>query len=239
MLKKILIFIVSIFLLNMNVNAACSYKEQSELNSKAANIKVSYELIEEEIGDIYEGHTEYYFNVTITNLTNEFYIVRHDSYTDKETTFRYTDTKDGMLTFRWDYATNVTNFRFEVYSSSETNCPDEKYKTIYETTPRYNFYSQRAICLDYPEFYLCQKFVTFNEVAEEREFLNQLNKYIKGEISSDGEEPQDPTDEPFTDKIFEFFDKYKWYFLGGIIIIVIGVAIVHRIRTKKQRELGL
>ena len=75
-MKLFLVFIVSLFLFNINVSAAssCSYSEQAELNSKAANIKVSYETAIE--GLTYEdGESQVeYFKISILNGPEEFYI---------------------------------------------------------------------------------------------------------------------------------------------------------------------
>ena len=49
-MKKFFVFLLLSFGLVFNVEAAsiCSYKEQNEINQKAANIKVNYEILQEE-----------------------------------------------------------------------------------------------------------------------------------------------------------------------------------------------
>ena len=81
-MKKLAIFLITgLLLFTINVKAAsnCSYQEQAELNSKAANVKVSYEVVEETIGteDFYVNS---FFKISITNVSEEFYVVVQNSY---------------------------------------------------------------------------------------------------------------------------------------------------------------
>lgn len=238
-MKKILAFLSLMLLFNINVSAAssCNYNEQAELNSKAANVNVSYEVIDstEEFEDGLANTRV--FQIQILNVTEEFYILIKNDVTKEEKTYYSTDAKDGIISFIWDYAETVTNFTIQIYTTNKTNCVDEKYKTIYLTTPRYNEYYNIESCQELSDFYLCQEFVTFSDINREN-FLKQLESYRNGEIDISGEEPvvEEPSS---TDKIFKFIDDYKWYIIGGVVIIILGSYTVYRIKTKKQRELGL
>lgn len=238
-MKKILTFLTVMFLFNINVSAAslCTYKEQTELNSKAANIKVSYEAMEETIGedDVYINN---YFKISIINVTEDFYVVVKNNINKDEKTFTSSDAKDGLITFNWTNINEITNFTILVYTTNNTNCAHEKFKTIYLTTPRYNVYSDRDICYENSDFYLCQKYVTFAEI-DDMEFLNKLDNYLIGETNNKGEEPTKPVEIPITDKIFNFIDDYKWFIIGGVLIIITVSYTIYRVKTKKQRELGL
>lgn len=239
-MKKILTFVIAMFLLNIRVSAAslCSYTEQAELNSKAANIKVSYEVIDDVVGSDDEGYIDYYFKVSIVNVTEDFYVVVKNDYNDEEQTYYSSDAVDGIITIKWRYSDKVTNFNIQAYTSSNTNCPNEKFKTVYLTTPRFNEYSEREICLDYPDFNYCQKFVTFAEINDD-EFVEKMVSYSEKVTGQDEQEPTTPNDVTLIDKIIEFIDNYKFIILGSIVVIVVGSVIIHRVRTKKQRELGL
>lgn len=239
-MKKILAILFIVFLYNSNVYAAsiCDYKEQTAINQKASNVKVSYEVVTETVKFEDMDSTMEVFDISIFNITEEFYVIVKNSITSEEKHFTSADAVDGVIHFRWTYAEKVTNFTIQVFTTDKTSCPDEKYKTLYLTTPRYNEFYKREICSEYEDFYLCQEFVTFSEVSSEK-FLERLESYRNGEIDSSGETPNDSSNEKITDKIFDFLDEYKWY-IAGSIILIIGVSImVQRIRTKKQRDLGL
>lgn len=238
-MKKILAFLSLMLLFNINVNAAslCDYNEQAELNSKAANVNVSYEVINSTT-EFEDGTADTrVFKIQILNVTEDFYVLIKNDVTKEEKTYYSTDAKDGAISFIWDYAETVTNFTIQVYTTNKTNCADEKYKTIYLTTPRYNEYYNIESCQDLSEFYLCQEFVTFSEISRDK-FLAQLESYRNGEINSGGEEPivKDPT---ITDKIANFVIENIWYIIGGIVVIGTSGYTIYRIKTKKQRELGL
>ena len=239
-MKKILAILFIVFLYNSNVYAAsiCDYKEQTAINQKASNVKVSYEVVTETVKFEDMDSTMEAFDISIFNITEEFYVIVKNSVTEEEKYFTSADAVDGVIHFKWTYADNVTNFTIQVFTTNKTSCPDEKYKTVYLTTPRFNTYYNVETCQDNPDFYLCQKFVTFSEIDEEK-FFKQLESYKNGEINSSGEDPKADTNDKITDKIFEFLDDYKWYMLGGLVIITGTTIVIQRIRTKKQRELGL
>lgn len=239
-MKKLLTFLSVMFLFNINVSAAslCDYDEQIELNSKAANVKVSYDIVDKTIHFEDMDSIQRVFNIQILNVTEEFYIVVKNDITKVDKTYYSTDAQNGMITFEWDYAEAVTNFTIQVYTTANTNCANEKYKTIYLTTPRYNEYYNTLYCDFLTDFYLCQEFVTFDKISRE-EFVNKIDSYENKIIDNNGEEiPNDETP-TIMDKIVDFIDNNKWYILGGVSLILIGVYCVHKIKVKKQRELGL
>ncbi len=237
-MKKILIFVMLLCFLNINVKAAssCNYQEQVDLNSKVGNIKVNYDLQTETkyFEDILEDVTFEYFHISIYNLTEEFYITVSDDLTKEVLTFSSTDAEDGVVTFDRHDTSEINNLTFKVYTTSNTSCPGELYKTLYLTLPRYNEYSDRGTCEFIPDFYLCQKYVTFANVDEET-FLKQVHDYEDKLIDSDGKEtPQGDKDNPLNN-ILDFINKYKWVFVGVAAGGVVGVT-VFLYKKKKERE---
>lgn len=235
-MKKILItlFLFLIMTLNVNAESKCSYTEQAELLNKASNVKVNYEIISTENIVNEELETIDYFRISVYNITEDFYINIKNDQGDNET-FYYSDAVDGVISLKYDIIDKVSNFEIYVYSSTNTNCPSEKYKTLYLQTPRFNDYSNYQICQELKDFYLCKEYVTFGEMSKD-DFRKQLESYKSGLITDTGEEIKELT---FTDKIVEIIRDYKWFILGGIVIISGGVFMVHRKKTKKSRELGL
>ena len=174
-MKKILLFIFVFFSINANVFAEskCSYTEQAELLNKAANVKANYE-VKSEILKFSDMEAEIdYFNISVYNLTEDFYVTIKNDYDNSSKTFRFSDAKDGVIEYRWDNLEKVTNFTIEVFSSTETNCVSEKMKTLYVKTPRYNEYFNREICEELTDFYLCQKYIT-TSIPTEDKFFEQI-----------------------------------------------------------------
>ena len=239
-MKKIITFIILFLCLNINVQAAslCSYTEQTELSGKASNVKATYELVEEEVEFTDGTFAIQKFKVNILNVTKDLYVVVKNNVTEDEITYRYTDNVDGIIGFEWTLLDSVTTFTIQVYSSINTNCPDEKYKTIYLTTPRYNRFSEMEICNSLDDFYLCQKYVTFQDI-DKTTFLDKIDSFQKGEISNDGENLPPSDNLSILDKIINFVTDYIVFILGSIVIILVIIYVIHRIKTKKQRELGL
>ena len=121
-MKKILLFIFVFFSINANVFAEskCSYTEQAELLNKAANVKANYE-VKSEILKFSDMEAEIdYFNISVYNLTEDFYVTIKNDYDNSSKTFRFSDAKDGVIEYRWDNLEKVTNFTIEVFSSTET-----------------------------------------------------------------------------------------------------------------------
>lgn len=237
-MKKILLILITLFLFNMNVKAAstCSYEEQVELNQKAANIKVSYEALEKKLEYIDGILIDRLFKVSIYNLQPEFYIIVKNNIDNEANTYYYSETSAGEISFEWDYMDEVTNFTFELYTTDETGCSGELYKTFYLTTPRYNEYSGREVCSDNPDFSLCQMYVTFEHISEES-FEKQINAFTKKNNDEVVEELKNDNK-----GIIDFIKEYKWFFIGGasiLVVIAIGSIVIFRIKTKKQRDLGL
>jgi len=244
-MKKFLLAFFVLFTININVHAAslCSYEEQTNLNSKAANVKVSYEVVEETVEFEDMDVISKVFDISIFNITEEFYVVVKNNINDQEKTYRYSDTNNGIVKFRWKDLEDVTNFTFQIFTTEKTNCPDEKFKTLYLTAPRYNPYSRYSICSQLEDFYLCEEFVTFSKIDED-EFINKVEKYQKEELKTNNNEKVEENKEnekptKMTDEIFNFFDNYKWYIVGGLIIVLVVLIIINRKKLKKQRDLGL
>jgi len=238
-LKKILFLILTtLFLFNIKVSAAslCSYKEQTEINQLAANVKVNYEIAEEVVHYVDMDSTRKYFKISILNLSEKLYIGVTNSLNDNKLVFTSSDAKNGVIEFKWDNLSEIANFTFKIYTTPKTSCPDEKIKTLYLTTPRFNEYSRRAICEDLEDFYLCQEFVTFSHVAE-KDFLKKVEEYQNEEMISKGEKNEENLS--LSDKVFNFLNEYKWYMISAGTILVLSIGIIIYLKNRKQRDLKL
>lgn len=236
-MKKIILVLALTFLFNINTSAAsiCDSNEQIELNQKAANIKVNYEILTEE-KELPDGTlTTYSTKVSIYNVTKEFYVVVSNNTNNNKATYYFENAIDGVIIFTNVDLSNVVNYTIEVYTTNETGCMDERYKTLYVTTPRYNDYYNREICVENSEFDYCKQFVVVPEIDEDT-FLEKLNKYVKKDTNSSIVEDENNTEENKTN----FIDDYKWYIIGGVILAGAGIITINYLnRRKKQRDLGI
>ena len=239
-MKKIITFILLMLFFNIEVNAAslCTYQEQSTINSKAANVKASYEISSINHGNEEVGHKEHFFTISITNVTEDFYIVIKNDLNNEEVTYKSSDAVDGIITIKWTDVLEVTNLTIQVYTTNKTSCPNERYKTFYLTLPRYNEFSGKSSCVENPDFYLCKEFVTFDEI-DETEFIDRMIQYKEKGTATEEKPPVVQEEQTFMDKVFEFVDTYKYILVGGAVLVIISIAIIHRVKTKKQMELGL
>ena len=238
--KKIVILLLSLLLFaNIRANAlsTCSYKEQADLNSEAAQIKVKYE---EKIGELdhslYDcgeagddcSVTTYYLSMTILNMSENFYIEVSNNINKNKNVFTYDDVKEGVITFDHEDIYQITNYTFDVYSSVSTGCPNEKIRTIHLTTPKFNSYYYDGECNDAEDHYLCQKYISTEEPSF-NEFVEQLTNY-----KIQKEKEREKNNRNFIEKIFNFVDNHKAFIGVTTTIVVVGVATVVIVKKRKE-----
>ena len=247
MVKKLIALIITSILFVTNVNAAskCSYEEQTKLNGKAGNVKVSYEItsidskgdyINMDTGEHFDTLKKDAFEISILNVSEEVYVVVTNDINSDSKTIRYSDASNGVAKFIWKDTEQIVNFTFNVYSSNKTECPDETYKTLYLTTPRANPLAGYSDCDDLEDFYLCQKYVTFKEVTV-GDFFTKITQYKNKEIDDNGEVI--PANKTIFDRIYNFVKDNKWFIVSGIVIVAGAVFSINYSKNKKQRDLGL
>lgn len=236
--KKIFVLLV-VLLITKNVHAVCDYETQAKLNSEAATIKAIYEEIQKEMdrnlyvcGDGVEECTEYYpvFKISILNLSENFYVkVTSDNKFNK--TFYYKDAQDGIISFELSDLSKVNTFTFKVYNTSKSGCTQKLNRTFYLTTPRLNDYYNVKLCDKIPDYYMCQKFVTFEDTGY-TDFLVSVNKYYEKQ-----EEEKEETNKTFFEKIFEFIKENKNIFIIAGCVVVIGSATTVIIIKKRRKDI--
>ena len=240
-MRKYLALLLTLFsfliIVPVQAEETCTYKEEAELREKASNIKVDYEMDYEEYesshDDIATDGT-YFYNINVTNITKEFYVeVTNDINGDKKL-LSYSEEDNGITSFRWDNIDKITNFTFKVYTTAGNKCNGVALRTIHWTSPRYNKYAWR--CADeFPDYSLCQQFVTFDEITE-YEFFKRLEAYRE---SVKKQQEKNEENKSIVEKVIEFVDKYKWVVFGVVIVTGAGTCTYLYFSRKKQRDLGL
>ena len=241
---KYFIFLLVMYLIfSSSVSAvSCSYEQRAELNNEIVNVTANYEvLVRRELDDTppdeilgtpaeenYYSETDY-FQINILNLTENLYAVVTNNYDDQEMIFQYSDTTDGNIAFEWNHVMDKVQFTIEIYSSSNTECEDTLLRTIRLQLPRYNEYSEIAMCDKVPDYYLCQRYVTFDEID-----FGTWEERVRNEIESSEETKTEVEDE---NPIINFILEHRTQIIIGVIIIVLivgGTVVV--IKIKRRRD---
>ena len=172
-----------------SVNAEeCDYAKQVELNNEASTVKAIYEETEIDTGmkGVIESDpsqevaiTEKGFTLKVLNLSKNIYVTVNNNYTGESKDYYYQDTKDGTLILGTFVADQVYTYDIIVKASNEkdSECQGKELRNIKLMTPRYNYFSELAICEEYPNFEYCQEYSTsLNEIGTV-EFYDKLEKY--------------------------------------------------------------
>lgn len=245
--KSAIITFLSLFLLT-NVNAAtCGYEEKAKLNNEITNVKANYEikervmnkdeytisdaLIGTEYEDTYEATTEY-IQVNILNLTENMYAEVTNDYNDDKAIYQYSDTKNGNISFDWHEIDELVTYTIKVYASSATGCEGTILKTLYQALPRYNDYSTYDICKNIPDSYLCQRYVTYENIGFDV-FTGRIYKEVEKKIQKEEETKEN---EKWYKKVQNFIVKHKVPFIIGGTILVVAVGSTTYIIIKKRRR---
>ena len=221
----------------MTANAStCSVDEQAKLKKMISNISTTYKEEQKEVdpsmyltgpdigyGPVYDD----YFKVFFTNVTKEIYIKITNDYNEETKFIRFKDTEDGIYTFDWEYNDKITKFKYEVYSSAETSCPDEKYYTGYVVLPKYNDFSTRVMCEGLSDYPACQKYITTDMDPVEQE--RQITEYLK-----EKEQKELKKNKKWYKKIGDFVNSHKGVIITCSIIVIAGVATVV-VNNKRKR----
>ena len=214
----------------------CTNEEYIELKNIAGKVDKTYEEKEEEVdpSTYYtnketgnEPVYEPYLSVIFSNITEDIYIKVSNDYNDEVKFIRYQDTQDGIYKFDWKNIDKITKFTYEVYSSTETSCPDEKYYTGYLVLPKYNELSESVMCEGLGDFDACNRYVTSNMTREEQE------KKILEKIAV-VEEETTKKNKKWYQKIGDFASDYMVIIIAGSIIVIAGVATV--VVNKKRKR---
>lgn len=231
-MRKSFLTLLVFFLFTSNVEAVCTNKEKLDVGAKAANIKHNYEIVENTEQAEDGVSTDEYFKITILNIVKEIYVEVSNDVNNQTRTYTYNDTDNGIITFNWEENEVKTNFTIKVYASDYSNCKGDLLKTIKFTTPHYNDFYNRAICAEMTDFYLCQKYISTDNVDESM-FISKIDSFKKGEINNEGEEQPNKKEEK------GFFAKYKWYIIGTLGVVIVVATTLTIVDIKKQREQSL
>lgn len=213
--------------------AECTYEDQVRLSSEAANVKVSYEIVEETSDEElkeYEYPSKDYFIVTVMNVTENIRVEISDGWDNNDDGMIYLgyshvikaeDTQDGTFTFNVEAIPALRTFSIKVYSLNE-QCDEKLERTNSVVLPAYNKYYTSEECKGNSEYY-CQKYMTtsFGE-GELKMLTDSANKTTESSSSSDVSSES-------------FLQKYGVYILLALVLLVGGYFVIAKVIGKKKQ----
>lgn len=224
---KIIVMLICVFVIkNMDIVYAetCSTTELNNLKQLASNIKFTYGLYDDTYNDI---HT-YYFDIFVTNFSQEFYFKDMDGHD-----FKYIESleEDGVRRLRT--VKEGIRYSIGIYTSNITKCPDTLIVTKKIELPYYNDYSQREECEGIEEFSLCQKYYG-GYIPSEEYFLKQITKYKNGEINDDGNEKLN-----LIEYIVNFFTNNLLIVIPVTSILAVALVLIIRKYVKRKKRIKI
>ena len=216
--------------------AECSYKEQAELNKKAADIKAVYEETVgiDGTGNLEDGEStpvQYeYFTINMLNVKDDFYIVYSNNVNNKSKTYTMADAVNGVISFEWKNLKKVATMTFKVYSSEKTGCKDQLLRTIYLTVPRFNNYYSWSICEGRENLSLCDKYVTTEEVDYDV-FVDRVVK-----ASNNKSNNQNTNTNNTSNNTINNTNNMNLYIYGGVALLAIIIIVVVIVIANKKRN---
>lgn len=215
--RKILFFIMCYFIFSSNVSAAiCDDNHIKELKELAEQVDVNYEYIDHSDEINSGGSGEYSLNsysIDVNLVSDELYV------NDGNKDYFYEDSNNGMINF----IANSGKFELNVLSKK---CKNIKLKNISLNLPKFNTYSYRSECKELEEYDLDVCDPWYQGQINDNYFYKIVNKYLTSEVDNDS----------IWDKFINFIQKYQFAFIGGILLLVLGIIGVLSYRKRSVLE---
>ena len=248
-IKKYALVAFSSLILMTNIKAAtCGYEEKAKLNNEIANVKANYEIKErimdpseyvvpdaltEEEAANYVAKQEY-FQINILNLTENITAEVTNNLNNDKLTYDYTTDNKGNISFNQMDLDELITYTIKFYASKNTGCEGSVLKTLYVKMPRYNSYSTYSFCKNIPDYYMCQKYVTYEEKDFDT-FYNRVTAEINKKIDKDKSNEEN---QKWYKKVFGFIKEHKVEFIaGGAVLIIVTGGVTYIIIKKRRRSI--
>lgn len=249
-MSKFKYFLIAVFAFGLFIASpkavTCSYDKRAELNSEASNITANYEVVTIEADYNEHGYqgdpslleseepiTIEVLQVNILNLTENFYAEVTNSFDETTTTYNYSDTDNGNISIIWENTLELTTYTIEIYSSDITGCEGNLIRTLRVSLPRFNRYSDYGICNQIPDYYMCQRYVTYAPV----DFAEFSNSVLEEVERVEQEEQEESRELSWYESIWKFIvDNKVPIIIGAVSIVVIGGVVAIVIVRKRRRD---
>lgn len=219
MKKKIILFVIALFIFPLNIFAkplyACNSSELSRLKKYASNVNISYNYFTE--------NNEAYFNVTINNVTPDMYI--EEETTGQKYYYNHNNNQGEIVTNNFH---DVTSLKFVVYSNT-ISCTDEVLTVLYVNLPIYNKYADDPLCENNKNFRLCKRFLTSNISREY--FEKEIQEYIDEKNKNNDSEIEEEEKHKNFDSWQDLLIRYS-----PLAVILLIVLIVYLVQRRKKNS---
>lgn len=215
-MKYIILFICITLSVNVYANA-CSSKEQTILNTDFSNVKITYEI-----------ENDNKVNLLIYNVTENIYISYTNPETNLEEKIYYHNTKDGKYDIERN-ANDIENYSFKIHSNI-SSCYGKLLTTKNIIKPKINEYHNLEICKNnkVKNHSYCQKFITKEINKTENEVIKTLEDYIEVRVGKITTKKKEEETKIYTKK------RLTYSIVGVLIIAVISILLLI---NKKRGEL--
>jgi len=203
---RILLLLFSLCLFSNAEAVSCNSQELTNLANK---VIISYQYDEE------ASDQNYIFNIIINNLPKGMYLL------DYNYGARIYGTGDTIIKSDF-FAGSV--YSFGVFSGEGT-CDGVKIRTIALSLPKYNYFADTQMCIDNPEFEMCDKWYQ----GSTSNFYKALGKYLEEKNANDGNIDLDS----LFDNIATFIKANLMYLILSLLLLI--ALIVYLIIKKKKR----
>ena len=201
---KIFLFIITVIINTNILNASCE-----EAKDFAQDVEFVYSKINNS-----QKHT---ISLDISKLYyDELYVVVTNNYNDKSLKFTSEDKNEyGYISFYTDNINESITYNLDIYSKS---CSNNKIRSLTLTTPKYNSYSERAICEDkIDKIDECDPFYDVENIT-----WQEFDKLVNDKIHANKK------------MIINFIKTYYLFFL--IPFVIISLFYITRIIIIKRRN---
>lgn len=253
--KLLLLFILSFVFIGFcyadeedELSNKCLLEDRVRLQELASKIKVTYENAEDicahDIDTDEEScdpstipndsqivFTRYYLKLKIYNMTDDFVIYITDG-NNKMAVMPSDLDEDGVATVDIKNVTNVRNIVVNI-KGRKAPCNQNSLKTVNITIPKYNYYSLSSSCDDLADYYVCQRYITFD--MDYSYFQKHIEEY-KEKISQMKDSSISLDDNNSTgSKLASLLANNKYIVL--IVLLVLGVCVaLFAIKWKERRK---
>lgn len=220
MRKKILLILLlvfSVFFIGPKVDAATKCAKEAELKAEANMVEVNYELVKPEKGDNGDfDPTVYYYDVIITNVSDNFVIGVGDN------TYLSSLAKDGKLTIRM--VGGGYKIRVVIYSSKKTGCEDVKLRSIPVELPHYNRFSDYEECVGHTnEYPICAPNANTNKYGYDDDFEKEFKKQAEEYENNKNKKKKNDNNGNGNKNILELYMDNAGITIPVTILIVIAI----------------
>ena len=217
--KLLWLLLVLVIVLPISVNGLCTSKKQSNLKSIAYKTELSYELK-------FDSEHNYYFEVSVTNMNKDVILIYNGVVYESKG-------EDDVIVIDNKLEGGAT-YEFNLYGGYDTACVEEYLYTKKLSIPKYNVYSERDECIEYEEFYLCNKWYP-GTIGNDEFFESELNNYIESLNAKEEEEKEEVIEKGLFEKIIDFYIDNIIITLP-LTILIVGVVIFMVVRNSIRRK---